>query len=74
MRKRETLLNEYRFSGYNPIAELTGFFGDPKARVIQLNRIQKKQYAEIAALRIGAITTRRYGIFGIYPVELQEYI
>lgn len=74
MKKTGTLLNEYRFSGYSPMVDIKGIFGDPKARLIRLKRIQKKRFADIAARHIGAITTRRHGTYGIYPVEMRGYI
>ncbi|MDP2207266.1 MAG: hypothetical protein Q8K98_00650 [Bacteroidota bacterium] len=73
MRKNRRLLDEYRFPGYRPRANIQGIFGDPKARVIQLERTQKKHYAENAAPHIEAITTRRLGGYGIYPAEMHEY-
>lgn len=74
MRKNRRLLDEYRFPGYCPRANIQGIFGDPKARVIQLERTQKKHYVENAALHIEAITTRRFGGYGIYPAEMHGYI
>ena len=41
MEKRRRLLDEYRFPGFSPRAEIKGIFGDPKARVIRLKRTQK---------------------------------
>ena len=35
------MLDEYRFPGFRPKAEITGIFGDPKARGIRLERRQK---------------------------------
>lgn len=34
MEKKRRLLDEYRFPGFSPIAEIKGIFGDSKARVI----------------------------------------
>jgi len=73
MGKKKTLLDEYRFPGYSPRAGIKGIFGDPKARVIRLERIQKKRYAVVAAQHIGAITTRRCDEYGIYPAEMHGY-
>ena len=67
-------MDEYRFPGYRPSANIQGIFGDPKARVIQLERTQKKHYADVAVERIEAITTRRFGGYGIYHAEMHEYI
>ncbi|BBO18856.1 conserved hypothetical protein [Candidatus Brocadia pituitae] len=41
MEKKKRLLNEYRFPGFRPKAEIKGIFGDAKARVIRFVRSQK---------------------------------
>ena len=41
MGKKSRLLDEYRFPGFGPKAEIKGIFGDSKAWVIQLKRTQK---------------------------------
>lgn len=84
MGKKNRLLDEYRFPpvcrdsgtgrGFRPRAEIKGIFGDQKALVIRLIRTQKKQYAVFAALFIGVITTRRFGGYETYPVEMQGSI
>jgi hypothetical protein len=74
MGKRRRLLDEYQFPGFRPKAGIQGKFGDPKARVIQLERTQKKQSAAAVAQHIGAITTRGRGRYGIYPVETLGFI
>ncbi len=74
MRKKRKLLDEYRFPGFRPKAEVKGIFGDPKARVIRLERTQKKQYVDVVARSIGVITTRRCDGYGIYHVGMQGYI
>ncbi|MBI3814752.1 MAG: hypothetical protein HY279_09870, partial [Nitrospinae bacterium] len=60
MGKKRKLLDEYRFPGFRPRAEIKGIFGDQKARIIRLERTQKKQYAGVVARFIGVITTRRF--------------
>jgi len=42
MGKRRSLLDEYRFPGFRPKAQVRGIFGEPDARVIRLERTQKK--------------------------------
>jgi hypothetical protein len=74
MGKKRKLLDEYRFPGFRPRAEIQGVFGDPKARVIKLKRTQKKQYAGVVARFIGVITTGRCDGYGIYHVEMHGYI
>jgi hypothetical protein len=44
MGKRRRLLDEYRFPGYRPRAGIRGVFGNPSARVIDLERVQKKRF------------------------------
>lgn len=55
MGKKRRLLDEYRFPGYRPKADIRGVFGDPKARVIWLERIRKKTECGICG-----ITQRSY--------------
>jgi len=79
MRKRRRLLDEYRFPGYRPRAEVRGVFGDPRARVIRLERVQKKRLVVIVVQSTGAITTRRHvgygtgpGVIGIDEIALRK--
>ena len=73
MGKKRRLLDEYRFPGFGPRAEIKGIFGDSKARVIRLKRIQKKRYAGVVERFIGVIMTRRCVGYGIYPVEMHGF-
>ncbi|MBE7446145.1 MAG: hypothetical protein HS132_13190 [Planctomycetia bacterium] len=41
MEKKRRLLDEYRFPGFVPRAEIKGIFGDSNARDIRLKRTQK---------------------------------
>jgi len=70
MGKKRRLVDEYRFPGFSPRATITGIFGDPKARVIRLERTQKKRYADVAAPCIAVITTRKSDGYGIYPAGM----
>jgi hypothetical protein len=74
MEKKKSLLGEYQFPGFRPKAGLQGIFGDQKARVIQLERTQKKQSVAVVELCMGAITTRRFAGYGIYPAGMHESI
>lgn len=74
MGKKRRLRDEYQFPGFSPRAEVKGIFGDPKARIIKLERTQKKQYAGIVAKFIGVITTREFDGYEIYPVGMHGYI
>ncbi|OGW43235.1 MAG: hypothetical protein A2Y66_05140 [Nitrospirae bacterium RBG_13_41_22] len=68
MGKKRRLLDEYRFPGFRPRSETQGIFGDPRARVIRLDRTQKKLHAAVAGIYTGVTTTRQYEGYGIYPV------
>lgn len=70
MGKNRSLQDEYRFPGFRPKAGIKGVFGDSKVRVIKLERTQKKQYVELVAEGIGAITTRRNDLSEIYPAGM----
>jgi hypothetical protein len=74
MHKKRHLVDEYRFPGFRPCTRIKGEFGDPKARIICLERTQKKQSVDVAGKHSGVITTGRYAGYGICPVEMQEYI
>jgi hypothetical protein len=65
MGKKRRLLDEYRFPGVRPRLAIQGMFGDPRVRIIQLDRTQKKRYAAVAERFIGATTTKRYDGYGI---------
>jgi len=45
-------------------------FGDPKARIIRLDRTQKKRYVANAGQFTGAIMTRRNGGYATCPVAM----
>ena len=59
MRKHKRLTDAYRFPGWTPLQTVKGVFGDPRARVVQLKRRQKKQSVQSADSRRGAFTTTR---------------
>jgi hypothetical protein len=54
---KKTLYDAYRFSGFTPVRQLHGRFGDRWARVIRLNRRSKKLYAAPVGPFIGVGTT-----------------
>lgn len=74
MGKHRKLLDEYRYPGFRPMAKIKGIFGDSKARVVTLQRTQKKRYVGVAVQCIEAITTRRRDAYEIFHVEMPEYI
>src|SRR3972149_2877635 len=64
MVKKRRLLDEYQFPGVRPLSAIQGMFGDPKARIIRLERSEKKRPVAFAGLCIGATTTRRDAGYG----------
>jgi hypothetical protein len=74
MGKKRRLRDEYRYPGFSPRSEIQGIFGDAGARIIQLVRRQKKLHAVVAGKCTGAITTRRFAGYGIYPAAMSESI
>jgi hypothetical protein len=74
MGKKRRLLDEYQFPGFRPRSEIQGIFGDPRARVIRLDRTQKKLHAAVAVLFTGVTTTRQYDGYGICPVGMHGSI
>jgi hypothetical protein len=73
MEKKRQLLDEYRFPGFRPRTDVHGVFGDPKARVIRLERKQKKQSVDVVGKYTEAITTRRFGGYEICHVGMHGY-
>jgi len=69
MAKHRRLVDEYQFPGFVPQAGIKGKFGDPGARVVQLKRRSKKQYAGFAGLPERVFTIERFGMSGICRVE-----
>lgn len=70
MEKKRRLLDEYRFPGFRPRAEIKGVFGDPRARLIRLARLQKKQFAGSVEAAREATTTRKYAGYETCPVGM----
>lgn len=67
LKKRKRLTDAYRFPGFRPRSEVKGVFGDPKARVISLERTGKKTFAEHVAGSVGAFTIIKFAAFAIFP-------
>ena len=74
MKKSKRLLDEYRFSGFRPVAKIKGKFGDSKARIITLKRRQKKRHVEVAGPFIKAIMIAKHDLFVIYHVVTSGFI
>jgi hypothetical protein len=47
-KRRRRLWDAHAFPGFRPEGTVRGIFGDPKARIIRLNRRSKKRDAPIA--------------------------
>jgi len=73
MHKNKRLIDSYQFDGYKPSETLKGIFGDPKARIIQLQRREKKRFVHCVAPHTGVITTERHVAYAIFPVEICEF-
>jgi len=68
MRKKRRLTDAYQFAPFSSKQKVLGLFGDPKARVIQFTRRQKKQSAEFAVRSIGPFTTASFAWSETSPV------
>jgi len=68
MRKIMRLPDTYRFPGFRPAAIVRGIFGDPKARIVTLQRRRKKRPAGSAATPSAPITTASRGASATCPV------
>jgi hypothetical protein len=53
------LSDAYCFPGFQPKQQVVGIFGDPKARVIRLKRIEKKLIVQTVVGSIGASMTTK---------------
>jgi hypothetical protein len=51
--KSKRLSDTYRFRGFKPQAKIIGIFGDPKARVVRLERTGKK----LSVVPVGSLAT-----------------
>jgi hypothetical protein len=66
MPKYRRLWDAYRFPGFLPQHTVSGVFGDPKSRVIQLKRRGKKPYAKSVARPTKPFTTAKWVGFEIF--------
>src|SRR4030067_2900541 len=73
MVKKRGLLDEYKFPGVRTRSAIQGMVGDPKARIIRLERREKKRPVAFAGLCIGATTTRRDAGYGTCPAGMPGY-
>lgn len=68
MRKIKRLTDCYKVPGFIPRHKVVGVFGDPKARVIKLYRIEKKRVVRNAAGSIADFMTARSAVSVIFHV------
>lgn len=74
MGKIRKLIDLYKYPGFKPKAIIKGKFGDPKARIIKLERRQKKRFAGIVERLIGTYMTERQGLLETCHAGMLEYI
>ena len=66
---KRRLSEAYRFPGFHTMLTVTGIFGDPKARLVQLIRRSNKRYAAAAERRKSADMIIRPGRCAIFRAE-----
>src|SRR5258705_3525091 len=72
-KRRRRLWDTYWFPGFRPQPTVHGIFGDPKARVITLNRRSKKRAAGAAVMSRWAGTTGKFGGCVIFRAATLRY-
>jgi hypothetical protein len=74
MKKAKRLTDAYRFPGFKPQQIIVGVFGDPRARVIKLNRVEKKHIVRNAERSIMVFMTARCVVSAIFRAATQGSI
>jgi hypothetical protein len=74
MLKHNRLTDAYRFPGFTPRQKVVGIFGDSKARVIRLKRLEKKLGVRNAVKRIAVSTTVKHAGYEIFHAATPESI
>ena len=74
MHKHKRLTDAYRFPGFSPQQPVVGIFGDPKARVIHLKRLEKKLDARNVVKPIAVITTAKHVGFETFHAATPGFI
>jgi hypothetical protein len=69
MQKHKRLWDLYRFPGFSPEHNLSGLFGDPRARVLGLIRRGKKRFVAAVAASIIPTTIEKPAEFATCLVE-----
>lgn len=62
MKKARTLIELFSFEGFAAKKQLTGKFGDPKARIIELERKKKLQHVLSVVLSREVITIEKFAV------------
>jgi hypothetical protein len=68
MKTKQQLKELYQFPGTSVEDTLKGVFGDSAARVVTLNRTEKKRYAVFVVASTELITTNTEGGFAIWTL------
>lgn len=74
MKKINKLLDVYAHPGFRPLSALKGIFGDNKARIITLVRLQKKLCAGVAEHLTKVSMTAKSDGSGTCPVAMSGSI
>ena len=74
MPKHKRLWDLYRFPGFSPELNLSGIFGDPRARVIALKRRGKKRFVAPVVGSTTPTTTGKSAGFATCPAERCGFI
>jgi hypothetical protein len=69
MKNTKRLTDAYRFPGFKPQQMVLGIFGDQKARIIRLKRLEKKRDVPIAAEKFMVSMIAKFAVSEIFPVE-----
>ncbi|BBO19166.1 conserved hypothetical protein [Candidatus Brocadia pituitae] len=73
MKTCKTLAELYSHYGFRARSKLTGVYGDPYARVIKLERRQKKQFAQVVIQHQEHTTIVKINKHEIFPAVHIEY-
>lgn len=73
MKKRKRLVDEYEYPGFRPLSTVKIHPDMPDARIITLNRRQKKQYADIVGRYITHFTIERCDLYRTFHAVTHEY-
>lgn len=71
--RKRRLQDAYAFPGFRPEGPVRGVFGDPKARIIKLNRRSKKRCVALAEPSTAVGTTARSVACAIFPAATHGY-